>query len=112
MRILFASALEGSAFVTFYPAIVASTLICGWRQGAVVLILSALSAWYLFLEPLGSIAFKDVTTAGALTGFLLAGGFTLIMVAILRETIRRLEIANAMQETLFRVLRKRPTAPV
>lgn len=31
VRILFAPALEGSAFVTFYPAIVASTLICGWQ---------------------------------------------------------------------------------
>lgn len=75
--------------------------------GAVVLILSAFSAWYFFLEPLGTLAFKDVSTAGALTGFLLAGGFMLPVVATLRETIRRLKISKAVRETLFRELQHR-----
>jgi two-component system, sensor histidine kinase PdtaS len=69
--------LEGLAFITFYPAIVAATLICGWRQGIAVLILSAFAGWYLFLDPTS--ALKGRQTIGALVVFLLVGGFNVIL---------------------------------
>ena len=97
--------VEGLAFITFFPAIVAATLICGWQQGTAVLILSAFAGWYLFLDP--AFAIKGRQTIGAVAVFLLVGGFNVLLVAALREAIRRLEIAKAAQETLFGELQHR-----
>lgn len=107
LRVVLASALQGSAFVTFYPAIAAVTLFCGWRQGAVVLTLSALSAWYLFIEPTSSLPLKEAITIDALVGFLLASGFIVAVVGALREAVKRVELAKAVQETLFAELQHR-----
>ncbi len=107
LRVLFHPLLSGMKFITFWPAIAIATLICGWRQGAFVLILSGLTAWYFFMEPFNSFAIKDQTTIGALGGFLLVGGFIVVLVAALRETIRRVELAKAVQETLFAELQHR-----
>jgi two-component system, sensor histidine kinase PdtaS len=94
-----------AAFTTFYPAIIAVTLVCGWQQGTLVLILSTLTGWYFFLEP--RLALEDKKTIETLAVFLLIGGFDVILVAALRETIRRVELAKVVQETLFRELQHR-----
>ena len=94
-----------AAFTTFYPAIIVATLICGWRQGTLVLVLSALTGWYFFLEP--SLALKGQKTIEAIAVFLFVGGLDVVLVAALRETIRRVELAKAMQETLFAELQHR-----
>jgi two-component system, sensor histidine kinase PdtaS len=107
LRFLFEPVLEGAKFLTFWPAIALATLICGWRQGVFVLVLSALTGWYYFMEPLNSFAIKDKTTTGALGGFLIVGGFIIILVAALREAIRRVELANAAKDILFGELQHR-----
>ena len=66
LRFLFDPILEGMKFLTFWPAIALATLICGRRQGTFVLVLSALTGWYYFMEPFNSFAIKDKTTMGAL----------------------------------------------
>lgn len=107
LRVLFDPFLAGMKYLPFYPAIAMTTLICGWREGALVLILSASAGWYFFLEPRSSFEVKDFTTIGAVVGFLLVGCFLLLLVAALRSTNRRLEIAKAAQETLFNELTHR-----
>jgi two-component sensor histidine kinase len=107
LSVLFDPFLDGTKFVTFYPAIAVATMVCGWREGLLVLILSAVTAWYFFLEPTYSFVIKDATTIGQLTGFLLVGGFILLLVGALRLTNRRLEVAKAAQETLFSELTHR-----
>jgi two-component sensor histidine kinase len=97
--------VEGMAFITFYPAIIAATLLCGWQQGTFVLLLSAFTGWYLFLDP--TLAAKGPQSIGAVAVFLFVGGFDVLLVAALREAIRRLEIARAAQETLFGELQHR-----
>jgi hypothetical protein len=107
IRVLADPVLSGMKFLTFWPAIALATLICGWRQGAMVVILSAATGWYFYLQPIQSFAVKDETTVGALVGFLIVGGFTVVLVAALREVIRRLEIAKAAQEIMFAELQHR-----
>lgn len=107
VRILFEPLLAGMKFLTFYPAIAVATLVCGWREGLLVLLLSALAAWRFFSEPINSFEIKDIATIGSLIGFLFVGGFILLLVAALRETIRRLEIAKTAQEVLFSELQHR-----
>jgi two-component sensor histidine kinase len=107
LRFFFDPFLEEVQFLPFWPAIALATLICGWRQGVFVLVLSALTGWYFFIEPLNSSAIKDKATTGALGGFLLVGGFIILLVAALREAIRRVELANAAKDILFSELQHR-----
>ena len=107
LRLLFDPLLIGTKFLTFYSAIGLAALICGWQAGALVLILSALAAWYFFLEPTRSFVIPDAPTIGALVGFLLVGSFILFLVDALRTTIKRLEVAKAAQQTLFNELTHR-----
>ena len=51
LRLALAGWLDPIPFTTFYPAVVASTLLCGWRQGALVLVLSTTAAWFYFVKP-------------------------------------------------------------
>jgi len=105
-RLALAPWLEAVPFLTFFPAIVASTLLCGWRQGTFVLILSAFAAWYFFVPPA-----HPITITGApiveLIGFLVVGGFDVVLVAALAELVRRLDEATRVQESLFRELQHR-----
>jgi two-component sensor histidine kinase len=94
-------------FVTFYPAIAASALLCGWRQGMLVMALSALAGWYFFFEPHNSFLLREQNALFALIGFLLVGGFLLILVSGMADLIRRLEAANQVQVSLFGELQHR-----
>lgn len=106
VRVLLEPVLEGMKFLTFHPAILAATLICGWRQGVFVLFLSTVTAWYLFEEPIGSFQLTEPSAVGLIC-FVLVGAFNILLVAALRETIRRVELAKGVQETLFRELQHR-----
>ena len=79
--------LSPIAFLTFYPAIIATTLICGWRQGVLVVLLSMAAGWYLFLEPRGSFAFDGARTPVILASFLVVALFQVALVAALAEVV-------------------------
>lgn len=106
-RIVLAQWLDPLKFLTFYPAIAASALLCGWPQGLLVLVLSALAAWYFFFEPFNAFVVKDANTLAALVGFLLVGGFILLLVTAMRELIRRLDDGKKLQAHLFGELQHR-----
>lgn len=95
LRLLFTSL--HSTFMTFYPAVAVTTLICGLSQGVIVLILSAISAWYIFLEPSHSFAFNGVANIEGLVGFLLVGASIILLIAALGEAVRRVELAKAFR---------------
>ncbi|MDO9714593.1 DUF4118 domain-containing protein, partial [Paracraurococcus lichenis] len=99
--------LASTSSLTFLPAVVASTLLCGWRLGALVLALSALATWYFFLPPYLSFALHGAETVVSLLGFLVIGGLEVLLVAALVEVIHRLEIARRTQEALFQELQHR-----
>jgi PAS domain S-box-containing protein len=48
------SVVEGLPFITYFPAIVAATVICGFWPGVLAVVLSTVTAWYLFLPPVHS----------------------------------------------------------
>ncbi len=107
IRLLCAPVLVGMKFLTFYPTIALATLFCGWTHGVVIVVLAALTGWYFFMEPYNSFAIKDASTIGSVVGFIAVGGFEILLVSALRETVRRLEIAKLAQETLFSELQHR-----
>jgi two-component sensor histidine kinase len=67
-------ALPGLPFVTFFPAVIVTTFLCGLWPGIATAIVSCLAAWYLFLPPLRSFALEP---SGAL-----ALGFYVFIVSV------------------------------
>src|SRR5215471_884582 len=52
-------ATMSAPFITFFPAIIIATLVGGLWPGVCAIILSVLSAWYLFIPPAFSFALGD-----------------------------------------------------
>src|ERR1700722_14252282 len=48
-RFLFAKELIGFPFLTFFPAIIVTSFICGWRAGAVAAVFGGFAARYFFM---------------------------------------------------------------
>jgi hypothetical protein len=82
LRLLLAKPLEGSAYITFYPTVVAASLFCGWSQGVFAVLLSALAGAYLFLDPLHSSGIQNIA---AIAVFLIGGGFTVALIAAISD---------------------------
>src|SRR5277367_6834179 len=64
-RLMFVAQIGGFPFLTFIPAILVTSFICGWRAGAVAAILGGLARWY-FIGPVGA---TDVSTPPSVLGF-------------------------------------------
>lgn len=103
-RFLFAPALEGLAFITFFPAIVVITFLWGQALGALFLVASAAVGTFYFVEPQGAFAWKNWP---ALFVFILGGGVNVALVGALREALRRAAAATEAKETMFRELQHR-----
>ena len=106
-RLALGDLLASIPFLTFFPAVVATTLLCGWSFGVLVLVLSAMAAWYFFLPPFFSFALQGPETVVSVLSFLTVGGVDILLVAALVEVIRRHELAVQIQESLFRELQHR-----
>ncbi len=53
MRVMLQSWIDPLNFLTFYPSVALSALLCGSVQATVLLVLSVLLVSYFFLEPVG-----------------------------------------------------------
>lgn len=93
-------------FLAFLPAIIAAVLVCGFPQGAAVLVLSTLSAWYLFLAPAHSFA-TSPEGAVSLIAFVLVGALLLAVVEGLALAIRKAETLALANADLLRELQHR-----
>ena len=107
LRLLLNSELEQVPLLTLFPAVFFTALICGWRQGAVVLCLTATAAWFLFLEPPGAIQVVAQTRIVPLLGFLATGAPMVALVAAMTELVRRLDDARNLSTSLFEEMQHR-----
>jgi K+-sensing histidine kinase KdpD len=87
LRLLFADWLEPNRFLTFYPAVAAAALL-GWREGSLVAFLSALAAWFFFIEPRYSFTTTERNFVPIFLGFLFVSGFLIWIIQLLRATAR------------------------
>lgn len=106
-RVLLQPWTESLTFLTFIPAVAVVTLLCGWLQATVVLILSALVVWRYFLPPIGSFTLSDASMIVWIVGFIAAGGCLILLISGLLELIQRLERSERIKESLFRELQHR-----
>jgi two-component sensor histidine kinase len=93
-------------FITFFPAILVASLLCGWTGGLVILALAAGVAWSFFI-PSQAYAVPPSHASIQLLVFLLVGVVVVIFVAALVDLMKRLRAAALLQEGLFRELQHR-----
>ncbi len=75
----------GYPYLTFFPAVIITTVLAGLWPGIVTAVLSGLAAWYFFIEPLNSF---EVTSSTAL-----ALGFYIVVVAVDITVIHIMNVA-------------------
>ncbi|WP_348752898.1 DUF4118 domain-containing protein [uncultured Aquincola sp.] len=104
---------NGFPFLTFFPAILLSTVVCGRWPGALCGLLSILAAWYWFIVPRQSFAL-DGTSALAIGFFLLISVVDIVVIDLLSQVTRQLEQSQersqallAQRTTLFQELQHR-----
>jgi PAS domain S-box-containing protein len=92
-------ATGGTPFITYYPAIIISTLVGGFWPGVLSQALSAVAAWYFFMPPTGNgVIYQREATSLLL--FVCMSGFNVVVVALLNRAVERV----MTQEENLRVL--------
>ncbi|WP_137158131.1 histidine kinase dimerization/phosphoacceptor domain -containing protein [Rhizobium sp. FKL33] len=89
----------GFPFVTFFPAVILSSVFGGARAGALCAMLSLLSAWYFFIEPFGAFGVSGPVIL-ALAYFGLVATIDIAIIAWLNKTIAALEIEKERSRKL------------
>jgi signal transduction histidine kinase/CheY-like chemotaxis protein len=81
-RLMFAREIGGFPFLTFIPAILVTSFICGWRAGAVAAILGGLARWYFSVPIPGAASAGDTSVFPNTLGFWLYTFAVLVILAL------------------------------
>jgi K+-sensing histidine kinase KdpD len=99
--------LEGVQFITMFPAIIATTLICGLRAGTFALILAKLCSWYFIIPPVHSFKIDGLPHFFALLFFIPVGGAIVVAIGGIRIL---LEHVSRLSDTLTAAFEFNPDA--
>jgi signal transduction histidine kinase/CheY-like chemotaxis protein len=89
----------GVQFITFFPAVIITTLVSGWRAGAFSVILSAIAAWFLILHPQMDFGGATLEELVGLALFVTVAAFDVLFIGSLRYAIRRYRDLNSSLES-------------
>jgi len=110
-RFLLAGQIGGFPFLTFIPAILLTSFICGWRAGALAAILGGAARWYFYVPvPLNAPTLQTATGAPSLLGFSMYGIAVLViltLVAAMHQAYRDFAGSEALRKQLNALLEER-----
>src|SRR5271163_1785385 len=82
-RFLLAGQIGGFPFLTFIPAILLTSFICGWRAGAIAAALGAAARWYFYVPVAPNPATLDAAIGSpSLLGFSMYAFAVLVILAL------------------------------
>src|ERR1700677_409791 len=103
-RLLLAGEIGGFPFLTFIPAILLTSFICGWRAGLIAAVLGALARWYFFVPvPATAAALESTSTSSSLFGFSLYAIAVVVMltlVGVMHLAFRDFAVSEQARELL------------
>jgi two-component sensor histidine kinase/PAS domain-containing protein len=98
-------------YAGFYLAVLAATVLCGWRFGLLAVLLGGVTAWVLFLAPLSHQAPFRVAAPFSLVVYAISGVVIVAGAEYLQRLIKRLQDSrgalierNAHYDTLFETM--------
>ena len=90
LRLELARWFAGAQFITFFPAVIITTFVCGIRAGFFAVLLSALSAWVSIFER------EPKEEAASAVGFFVAVAIAdVVFIGALRGAVARVRELNA-----------------
>jgi PAS domain S-box-containing protein len=99
-RVALADWMPGTQFITLFPAVVATALICGMAGGFFAVATSGLCAWYFILSPVFSFDLA-AGQALALMSFTAVASLDVIVIGAMRGAIVRAHNLNSTLKTVF-----------
>jgi two-component sensor histidine kinase len=90
---------DGFPFITFLPALALTAFVAGLGPGIFLTVLSALTAWYIFIPPAHSFAFTRESML-ALTLFVSTAGIIVGIIHVMRSALERLRTERARSAQL------------
>jgi two-component sensor histidine kinase len=106
-RLVLARYVAGVPAITFLPALIGATLLCGWQPAVLVLVLSITSGVYLFQPQ--SWGASDAHTRGviALAVFVAVAVFEIVIISALMNAVRANHRLAQQEKTMFLELQHR-----
>ncbi len=98
LRVVLDPYLEGAQFVTFYPAVVITTLVSGFGAGFLSAVLSTAAADFFLLAPRWAFSFQDPATVADLLLFGPLASYLVIIVGRMRSAIEHEQAEQVLQE--------------
>jgi two-component sensor histidine kinase len=90
VRIVLGSHLQGFPFITFWPAMMITALVGGWRIASVTSVLALLYGWYALIPPAFVFSLTRNDAIGLSVGAVVAGAI-IVLSEIVRAAARRLK---------------------
>lgn len=86
----------GFPYLTFFPAVIVTTFICGLWPGVVAALASGIAAWYFFIAPANSFNL-DGASAMALGFYAVIVTVDVLLIHLMQEALLRLSAESARQ---------------
>jgi len=110
-RFLLAGEIGGFPFLTFIPAIILTSFVCGWRAGAAAAVLGGAARWYFYVPvPPGAPTLQNSTGTPSILGFSMYGFAVLViltLVAAMHQAFRDFAASEALRRQLNALLEQR-----
>ncbi len=88
LRVAIDPYVVGIQFITFFPAVIITTFVCGWRAGVLSVVLCALAAWYVVIKPQYAFAGISHQEFIALLIFVVVAASDVFFIGAMRFAIR------------------------
>jgi two-component sensor histidine kinase len=106
-RLALAGHASGLPFITFFPVTILTTILCGWRQALIVLIMACISADFLLPPPSWYGGSGPMRATISLALFSAVSVLEIAVIAALAEAVRANYRLAAHEKTLFLELQHR-----
>jgi two-component sensor histidine kinase len=95
-------------FITFYPAIVAISLVCGTTVGLAAVIIATGTAWVLWMSPTAASTAMPLASIVTIVAFVCFGSFVALVVGLTRQLLdehvaHAAERSHIARETVHRI---------
>jgi signal transduction histidine kinase/CheY-like chemotaxis protein len=87
--------IAGVQFVTFYPAVILVSVLCGFGAGLFSVAVSLAATWYFILPPRRSFEINDIESVVTLALFVATGVAIVLLVGAMRLAIGRYRLLHA-----------------
>ena len=94
LSVALGAVIPGVQFITLFPAIITTTLICGMAAGFYAVIMATLCAWFFILPPPLRFGLESTRQLYAQFAFVLVASANVVMVGAMRSAVERLRRVN------------------